>query len=149
VANWSFSRRAKKGRPSLNLEKNLEKRIAALESRMRPDSAILDFADGSTKEIHGPRGFLVKLFAGLSGGALDPEQAEQFELVRRCIRAEEPGGGPDRHAEGFDARGCRWTAGSLNPGVFRYGCLRTEGKRRRHTKLHGVDWRRAPDPNLG
>jgi hypothetical protein len=89
MATWIFSRRAKQGKPSLNLEK----RIATLESRMRPDSVILHFADGSTKEIHGPRGFLVKLFAGLSGGALDPQQAEQFELVRRCIRAEEPGGG--------------------------------------------------------
>jgi hypothetical protein len=72
---------------------NLEKRVRALEKRMLSKPVILHFADGSTKEIRGPRGFLVKLFAGLSGEKLDPEQAEQFELVRRCIRAEEPGGG--------------------------------------------------------
>jgi hypothetical protein len=88
-ANWNLSRRAMRWRPS----RNLEKRIEALESRMLSDAVILHFADGSTKEIRGPRGFLLKLFAGLSGEHLDPEQAEQFELVRRCIRAEEPGGG--------------------------------------------------------
>jgi hypothetical protein len=71
----------------------LKRRIEALESLMLSAPVILHFADGSTKEIRGRRGFLLKLYAGQSGEELDPEQAEQLELVRRCIRAEEPGGG--------------------------------------------------------
>jgi hypothetical protein len=71
----------------------LEERIRALEDRMLSRPVILHFADGSTRELRGPCGFLLKLFAGLSGEELDPEQAEQFELVRRCTSAEDPGGG--------------------------------------------------------
>src|SRR5215467_2059646 len=71
----------------------LETRLRALEGRMISSPVILHFADGSTRELRGPRGFLLKLFSGLSGGELTPEQAEQFDLIRRCSSVEEPGGG--------------------------------------------------------
>jgi hypothetical protein len=72
----------------------LEKRIRALEARFLADPVILYFADGSKREIHGPRNFLLDLFVGACGGAdITPAQAEQLDLVRRSVDAKEPGGG--------------------------------------------------------
>ena len=71
----------------------LEERVKTLETRMFADPVVLHFADRSTRELRGPRGFLLDLFPGLSGENLSPEQAEQFDLIRRCSSVEEPGGG--------------------------------------------------------
>lgn len=71
----------------------LEKRIRALEARLIKDPVILHFADGSTHEIRGHGDFLLGLFVGVCGGAdLAPWQAEQLELIRQSVYAEEPGG---------------------------------------------------------
>jgi hypothetical protein len=71
----------------------LEKRIRALESKMHSDPVILYFADGSKREIHGPRNFLLHLFVGACGGAdITPAQAEQLDLIRDSVAAQEPGG---------------------------------------------------------
>jgi hypothetical protein len=71
----------------------IEKRIRNLEAKLTPERITLCFDDGTTREIQGPRGFLLKLWPGLSGATLDPDQAEQLDLIRRSIAAEEPGGG--------------------------------------------------------
>ncbi len=72
----------------------LERRVRALEARLITDPLVLYFADGSTREIHGRGDFLLNLFQGACGGAdLSPWQAEQLELVRRSVGAQEPGGG--------------------------------------------------------
>ena len=60
---------------------------------MISEPIVLTFADGSRRELCGPRGFLLKLFAGLSAERLDPQQAEQLDWIRRCVSVEEPGGG--------------------------------------------------------
>jgi len=73
---------------------SLERRIRALEVRLITDPVILYFADGSTREIHGRGDFVLGLFCGALGGAdLAPWQAEQLDLIRRSVGAEEPGGG--------------------------------------------------------
>jgi len=71
----------------------LEKRIQALESKMLSDPVILHFADGSTECLTGRRYFLLDLFSAACGGDLNREQAAQLDLIRRCLFAEEPGGG--------------------------------------------------------
>ncbi|MGA2144102.1 MAG: hypothetical protein ABSH49_03975 [Bryobacteraceae bacterium] len=71
-----------------------EKRIRALEARFLGDPVILYFADGSTREICGRGDYLLDLLAGACGGAdLSPSQAEQLELIRESVAAQEPGGG--------------------------------------------------------
>jgi hypothetical protein len=71
-----------------------EKRIRALEARFNSDPAIIHLPDGSVREICGRGDYLLELFAGaLSGLDLDPGQAADLELIRRCVAAKEPGGG--------------------------------------------------------
>ena len=70
-----------------------EKRIRALEVEAFESTAILHFADGSTREISGSRHYLLDLFAGACGGDLNSDQAKQLELIRECVAAEEPCGG--------------------------------------------------------
>jgi hypothetical protein len=72
----------------------LEKRIRALEARLVSDPVVLQFADGSTKEICGRGDFLLDLFCGAcSGSDLGPAHAAQLELIRQSVGAQEPGGG--------------------------------------------------------
>jgi len=70
-----------------------EKRIQALEAKMLSDPMILHFADGSTESLTGRRYFLLDLLSGAYGGGLSPDQAAQLDLIRKCVRAQEPGGG--------------------------------------------------------
>src|SRR5580704_10561804 len=71
----------------------LEKRIRALEAQMLTDPVILHFADGSAESLTGRRYFLLDLFSCAYGGTAGPEQAAQLDLIRKCVRAQEPGGG--------------------------------------------------------
>jgi hypothetical protein len=72
----------------------LEKRIWALEARMITNPVILLFADGSTRELHGPGDFLLRLFPGVFGKAnLSPGQAAQLDLIRQSVGSKERGGG--------------------------------------------------------
>ncbi|HEY7334133.1 MAG TPA: hypothetical protein VH639_04555 [Bryobacteraceae bacterium] len=71
----------------------LEKRLRALEARMLSEPVILRFADGSTRELCGPRGFLLHLFVESSSEDLTPEQTSQLDLIRASVAAGEPGGG--------------------------------------------------------
>lgn len=72
----------------------LEKRIRALEAKMFSDPVLLFFPDGSKREIHGRRNFLLDLFVGACGGAdITPARAAQLDLVHRSVDATEPGGG--------------------------------------------------------
>jgi hypothetical protein len=60
---------------------------------MIADPAILQFADGSTREICGRGDYLLSLFTAACGGAdLSPGQAAQLELIRESVAAHEPGG---------------------------------------------------------
>jgi hypothetical protein len=71
-----------------------EKRIRALETKLITDPVILYFADGSTRELRGPRHLLLHLFLGVCRGAdLSPEQAAQLNLIHQSVYAKEPGGG--------------------------------------------------------
>jgi len=70
-----------------------EKRIHALESEMLSNPVVLHFADGTTRLLTGRRYFLVDLFARASSADLGPIEAEQLDLIRQCVAAEEPGGG--------------------------------------------------------
>jgi hypothetical protein len=70
-----------------------KKRLQALETKMLSNPVILHFADGSTKQIHGSRHFLIDLLARASQRDLTPHQAAQFELILEAVWAEEPGGG--------------------------------------------------------
>jgi hypothetical protein len=57
------------------------------------DPIILHFADGSTREICCRGTYLLSLMRGVCRGEdLSPWQAEQLELVRRSLYAQEPGG---------------------------------------------------------
>jgi hypothetical protein len=70
-----------------------DRRIRALERRFLADPLTLYFADGSKREIHGPRNFVLDLFVGACGGAdITPAQAEQLDLIRQSVAAQEPGG---------------------------------------------------------
>jgi hypothetical protein len=72
----------------------LERRIRALEAKLFTEPLILHFADGSTRTIYGGGDFLMGLFKGVFGRAdLGPGQAAQLDLIRQCVRSEEPGGG--------------------------------------------------------
>jgi hypothetical protein len=66
-----------------------EKRIQVLEAEMLSNPVVLRFADGSTRELSGRRYFLVDLFARGSSAI----EAQQLDLIRKCVSAEEPGGG--------------------------------------------------------
>ena len=71
----------------------IERRIRRLEARMTPERIILRFDDDSTTEIHGRRGFVLRLWPGLCEGDLNPEQAKQFELIRQSNATKEGVGG--------------------------------------------------------
>jgi hypothetical protein len=71
----------------------IERRLRALESKMLADPVILHFADGSTRQISGGGGFLLRLFYDACAGAdLTPVRAEQLDLIRQSVAAQEPGG---------------------------------------------------------
>lgn len=71
-----------------------EKRLRALEAKMLTEPVTLHFADGTTTELHGEHDLLLHLFcASCSGADLDSRDARQLDLIRRCVAAEEPGGG--------------------------------------------------------
>ena len=58
----------------------IEKRVRALESRFKSDPVVLYFGDGSTREIHGPRDFLLRLLVAAAWGRdLSPGQQEQLD----------------------------------------------------------------------
>jgi hypothetical protein len=73
--------------------KDFKRRIEALEARMISDPLILQFADGSTREIFGPGDFLLDLFCGACKGDPNPVQSAQLGLIGQCVTATEPGGG--------------------------------------------------------
>jgi hypothetical protein len=75
---------------SINMR--IEGRIRKLEKRMTSSPLILYFADGSTREIRGPRYFLLDLVCAMNRNPT-PTQAEQLELIRSATYADEPGGG--------------------------------------------------------
>jgi len=71
----------------------IEKRVRALESRFKSDPVVLYFGDGSTREIHGPRDFLLRLLVAAAWGRdLSPGQQEQLELIRASVDSVEPDG---------------------------------------------------------
>jgi hypothetical protein len=72
---------------------NLERRLRALEAKLITEPVVLQFANGSMRELHGPGDFVLLLFRGISGGDLNPTHAAQLDLIRHCVHSEEPGGG--------------------------------------------------------
>ncbi|MGA3027928.1 MAG: hypothetical protein ABSF98_24505 [Bryobacteraceae bacterium] len=71
----------------------VETRIRKLEARMIRDPIILHFADGTTREVRCRGTFLLSLMRGVCRGEdLSPWQAEQLELIRQSVDAQEPGG---------------------------------------------------------
>jgi hypothetical protein len=73
--------------------KSVERRIHALEARMMSDPVVLNFPDGSTQELRGPRYFLLDLICAAGRPDISASRAAQLEAVRRPLWAEEPGGG--------------------------------------------------------
>lgn len=74
--------------------KSVERRIEALEARLSSDVVILHLADGTVRELRGPRYFLLDLIAATCRGAdISASQAAQLDLIRRSVYAQEPGGG--------------------------------------------------------
>jgi hypothetical protein len=72
----------------------VEKRVRALERRFKSDPVVLYFGDGSTREIRGPRDFMLRLLVATAwGGDLSPGQQEQLELIRASVDSVEPDGG--------------------------------------------------------
>src|SRR5450755_2054384 len=70
----------------------IEGRIRKLEKKMTSSPLILYFADGSAREIRGPKYFLLDLVCAMNRNPT-PTQAEQLELIRSATYADEPGGG--------------------------------------------------------
>jgi hypothetical protein len=69
----------------------VEKRVRALERRFKSDPVVLYFGDGSTREIRGPRDFMLRLLVAAAwGGDLSPGQQEQLELIRASVDSVEP-----------------------------------------------------------
>jgi hypothetical protein len=74
--------------------RRLKRRVRDLETRFRSGSVILYFSDVGTQELLGERRFLGRLYAAAYRGApRTSRQVEQLELIRRAVRADEPGGG--------------------------------------------------------
>ena len=72
----------------------VEKRLRALEARFGSDVVILHLADGTERELRGPRNFLLDLIGAACRGAdISASQAAQLEAVRQSLWAAEPGGG--------------------------------------------------------
>jgi hypothetical protein len=73
---------------------SIEKRVRALERRFTADPVVLYFADGSAREICGPRDFVLRLLTAAAWrGDLSPGQKEQLDLIRASVGSVEPGGG--------------------------------------------------------
>ena len=71
----------------------LSRRLEALEGRYAEEYAILYFADGTTRELRGPRGLLVGLLRAMCRPEVaTPQQAETLELIRDCVGSRESGG---------------------------------------------------------
>jgi hypothetical protein len=71
-----------------------ERRIRKLGSQLIADPPVLHFTDGSTRKLPGPGDSLLRLFRGVFGRVeLSAGQAGQLDLIRKCVGAEEPGGG--------------------------------------------------------
>jgi hypothetical protein len=72
----------------------IERRLKALERKMKSEPVLLVFEDGSRQEIHGPKHFLLDLLIATGQPSeLTPVQTEQWELIRKSVRAREPGNG--------------------------------------------------------
>ena len=71
---------------------SIEPVLRALETRFIADSAVLHFADGSTREICGRGDYLLSLMLGACGDN-NPRQAAQLNLIRQSVAAQAPGGG--------------------------------------------------------
>jgi hypothetical protein len=68
----------------------LEKRLRALETRLRKEATVLFFSDGSTLEI---RCELLDLFIAVCDGTpLSSEEAMALDAIRRSVGAREAGG---------------------------------------------------------
>jgi hypothetical protein len=73
--------------------KSVERRIHALEARLSSDLVVLHFADGSTRELRGPRYFLLDLIGAVGRADISASQAAQLDAIRQSLWAEEPGNG--------------------------------------------------------
>jgi hypothetical protein len=71
----------------------LEKRLRAVEAKMSSNPTILHFADGTEKKIYGRKDYLLQLFIAASGQNLSPRDAKNLDLILKCKRSEERGGG--------------------------------------------------------
>jgi hypothetical protein len=72
----------------------IERRLKVLEKKMKSEPVLLIFEDGSRQEIHGPKYFLLDLLVATGQPSeLTPVQTEQLTLIRKSVRALEPGGG--------------------------------------------------------
>jgi hypothetical protein len=80
--------------PDWKEKMKLEKRIRLLEAKLSMGQVVLRLADGTTRELHGPSDFLVRLLRGVCGRAdLGASQREQLELIRQSVGSKEHGGG--------------------------------------------------------
>lgn len=72
----------------------LKKRVQQLENKLTASPIVLHFADGSKRELRGPKHFMLKLFTAAQRGAnRTARQAEELELIRHTVHADEPGRG--------------------------------------------------------
>jgi hypothetical protein len=95
VAMLNFSLRFPSRRNADDYERNpmrIERRLKALEERMLSVLVILT-SPTVTKEICGACDFLRARFATYRGAELGPVQTAQLDLIRKSVRAGEPGGG--------------------------------------------------------
>lgn len=73
---------------------NLERRVRDLEARIVATQVTLYFADGKTRHICGDTSYLIDLLILANGRhELSPRQAEDLDLIRRCIASKEANGG--------------------------------------------------------
>jgi hypothetical protein len=70
---------------------NLQKRLKALESGMLTGRVTLLLPDGRERELVGPPGYVLRLLSGASSGDLTDQEASDWEAIRRCVGAKEPG----------------------------------------------------------
>jgi hypothetical protein len=72
----------------------IERRIRALEAKMKMEAVVLHCSDNSTQELRGRGDFLLRLLRGVCGRAdLNAGQAEQLEFIRKCVGSKAAGGG--------------------------------------------------------
>jgi hypothetical protein len=68
-------------------------RIDRLEVKFVSEPTILFMPDGKEVSIAGPKDYLLTLYGLCSTRELaSKEQARQLDLIKRCVRAKEPGG---------------------------------------------------------